>query len=112
MKMIPIAQLRAHADGNLWHLAWNVGLSKNGVSIEVPDDFPLDAQVTSSARATAFSVSAELVEERASTCAKCEWNFNWICQHIGCLPCKQKSEGGLKAIIATSAFKCPINRVR
>ena len=111
MKTIPIAQLRAHADGTLWHLAWNVGVSRNGVSIEVPDDFPLGSQALKLASATVFSVPDSLVQERERVCGKCEWNFSWICQHTGCLPCKQRSEGGLKALIRTSEFTCPIKRV-
>ena len=48
----------------------------------------------------------EIKEYRVSICKSCEWNIDWICQHSGCLPCKQSQAGGLKAIIDNPSSRC------
>ena len=113
MKTIPIAFLRSHPDGNLWHRAWAEGVSRNGVDIEVPDSFPLTAPMAMPKLAglVAVAVTQETIAEREKVCGACEWNRDWVCEHIGCLPCKQRKEGGLKLLAASSAFRCPAGKV-
>ena len=113
MKTIPIALLRSHPDGNLWHRAWAEGVSRNGVDLEVSDDFPLTAPVyvPRLAGAIALAVPQEKVAERERVCGACEWNRNWICEHMGCLPCKQREAGGLKEAIKIDTFRCPAGKV-
>lgn len=36
---IKISDLKKHTDGNLWHEAWRVGHSDDGVHLILPDDF-------------------------------------------------------------------------
>ncbi len=40
-------------------------------------------------------------------CATCKWNVDWICEHSGCRPCKQRVAGGLKLYLCMASFRCP-----
>jgi len=39
-------------------------------------------------------------------CAVCKWNIDWICEHPGCRPCRQRLAGGLKQMIGKPFFRC------
>lgn len=47
-----------------------------------------------------------------AVCAACQWNVDWICEHAGCRPCKQRAAGGLKAMILKANFHCPAGKVQ
>ena len=49
----------------------------------------------------------ETVATIESICGKCEWNVDWVCEHPGCQPCRQRPAGGLKAMIASAGARCP-----
>ena len=39
-------------------------------------------------------------------CSSCQWQIEWICEHPGCRPCKQRVSGGLKALIPSPYSRC------
>jgi tellurite resistance-related uncharacterized protein len=43
-------------------------------------------------------------------CADCSWNVNWICEHPGCKPCRQRRAGGLKRLILDDGTRCPAGK--
>lgn len=47
------------------------------------------------------------IKRLEAICGACRWNINWICQNIGCMPCKQAAAGGLKMAIKFTSFQCP-----
>ena len=49
----------------------------------------------------------DFTAERETICAGCEWNVNWICEHPGCQPCRQRLAGGLKRMITSPGSRCP-----
>jgi hypothetical protein len=49
---------------------------------------------------------------RESVCTVCDKNVDWICEHVGCLPCKQRSAGGLKMCLRLATFHCPMGKFR
>ena len=48
---------------------------------------------------------ADLAEKRR-ICAGCSWNVDWICEHPGCLPCRQRQAGGLRIALEIASFRC------
>jgi len=50
------------------------------------------------------------VTRRSMLCAVCPWNVDWICQHVGCLPCQQRRDGGLHGKIARPHETCPAGK--
>lgn len=44
------------------------------------------------------------------TCERCQWNVDWVCEHPGCLPCRQRRSGGLTAHFIDRAFQCPAKK--
>lgn len=48
-------------------------------------------------------LTGEAYEKAKAVCAACPWcnkEFDtWICEHIGCLPCVQRKNGGLLAML-------------
>ena len=43
-------------------------------------------------------------------CLACPWNVNWICEHPGCKPCRQRRAGGLKGLISDPHARCPAGK--
>ncbi len=118
MKLIPISTLRSAAETNpkIWHDALHIGKVIGGMTIELPDDFPLDAPTAPAApyiQPSNLRIPALMkrdpdeVKRIDEICAQCDWNQDWICQHPGCLPCRQHKEGGLRAVIAIAVSTCP-----
>lgn len=52
-------------------------------------------------------LSAELIAHREAVCEACQWNVDWICEHPGCLPCRQRRAGGLCARLRQRDATCP-----
>ena len=52
-------------------------------------------------------ISEEEIECRRRVCSLCGWNINGICEHPGCLPCKQRANGGLKWKTSQPQETCP-----
>jgi len=59
---------------------------------------------------TTITRLAEDVARITAICEKCDWQINWICEHSGCRPCKQRSIGGLKVVINQPYSTCPANK--
>lgn len=94
MKRIPLDQLR-QAPGNIWHHAFAVGKLVDGVAVEVPEDFPLDAPATIPFAAPALQsalrqymghrlFTSRLADEatqaaRLAICGVCEQNRDGKC---------------------------------
>ena len=47
-----------------------------------------------------------------AVCAACKNNVDWICQHVGCRPCRQQRIGGLKTAIRNPYFQCPAGKFK
>ena len=58
------------------------------------------------------SRTAEQIAALEEICAVCEWNVNWICEHSGCQPCKQRAAGGLKLYLRMASFICPAGKFK
>ena len=93
MKRIPLDQLR-DAPGNAWHDALAAGRLVDGVAVELPDDFPLNARATipaappavqaalrpyftsrladSATQAARLAICGACESNRAGYCAKCQ----------------------------------------
>jgi hypothetical protein len=129
MKRISITHLRASTQ---WHAILEIGrVDGSGQFILIEDadaprftnlefeevieiQAPLPVPLISSQDLNPISVNpirtlAE-IERLEAICATCQWNFNWICQHIGCLPCKQAREGGLKQALRFQNHICPAGK--
>ena len=52
----------------------------------------------------------ETQAKHLAVCAKCPWNKDNVCEHFGCLPCKQRKNGGLPWMVAQIGAKCPDKR--
>jgi hypothetical protein len=52
------------------------------------------------------------IENIAAICDTCSWNINWVCEHPGCQPCKQRREGGIKPRLIDLNFHCPATKWR
>ena len=50
--------------------------------------------------------SNEQIAAIIAICSACQWQIEWICEHPGCRPCKQRVSGGLKALIPSSYSRC------
>ena len=50
--------------------------------------------------------SEEQIAAIVYICSSCQWQIEWICEHPGCRPCKQRVAGGLKALIPSSYSHC------
>ena len=44
--------------------------------------------------------------ERETICGACPWNVDWICEHPGCKPCRQRKLGGLRIALDVPGFRC------
>ncbi|MEI8290352.1 MAG: hypothetical protein WCH99_12850 [Verrucomicrobiota bacterium] len=52
-----------------------------------------------------------LVSGRMAACSGCDWNHEWICEHVGCKPCQQrKLAGGLKTMLERADYRCPAGK--
>jgi hypothetical protein len=107
MKVITHQQLWATPE--LWHRAMQTG-TFNGVTVTVPDDFPADPPPAPPRRLNLVMQPAADPAAAEKVCAGCEWNIDWVCQHVGCQPCKQVKAGGLKAMLATPGYQCPAGK--
>ena len=54
----------------------------------------------------------EQIAALEAVCAECPNNVDWICQHIGCRPCKQQRAGGLKQALRSPYFRCPAGKFK
>ena len=50
--------------------------------------------------------SEEQIAAIVYICSSCQWQIEWICEHPGCRPCKQRVAGGLKALIPSPYSRC------
>ena len=50
--------------------------------------------------------SEEQIAAIVYICSSCQWQIEWICEHPGCRPCKQRVSGGLKALIPSPYSRC------
>lgn len=48
-----------------------------------------------------------MIGVRELICGSCDWNVDWICEHSGCKPCRQRAAGGLKQALRNPRFQCP-----
>jgi len=48
----------------------------------------------------------QTVAEREAICGACPWNVDWICEHPGCKPCRQRKLGGLRIALDVPGFRC------
>ncbi len=55
-------------------------------------------------------LTAETIAQRVSQCGSCKWNVEWICEHPGCRPCRQRKAGGLKSALQSPYFTCPAGK--
>jgi hypothetical protein len=111
---ITLQELRNN--GCAWHQAFAVGKFMNGRLEIAPDEWKRIAAECQAAAVKimetapvpiAVAKTAEQIERAEAHCAKCDWNRDWICEHIGCLPCKQRQAGGLRAQIRQPGTRCP-----
>jgi hypothetical protein len=80
--------------------------------IEIPSEsLPVASiQLRSISNAAPATRSELTIAGIETICEACPWNMDWICQHPGCLPCKQRAAGGLKAIITQPGSHCPAGK--
>ena len=107
---ILLEDLRKSSVPNLWHNALTVGIL-NGQELEILDEqwaALLGGKVFES---TPVKIAQQKTDEEIlrieSICTGCAWNKDWICEHLGCLPCAQRRIGGLKAQIRLQGSVCP-----
>ena len=50
------------------------------------------------------------IDNVQAICSTCQWNINWICEHPGCKPCRQRRAGGLKGLILDPTAHCPAGK--
>ena len=58
------------------------------------------------------TVPEDEVARRELICAACHWNQAWICEHPGCLPCKQRVAGGLRTMLKLAIYHCPAGKFK
>lgn len=53
-----------------------------------------------------------VIHHRRETCAKCEFQIDWRCEHPGCEVCPslQEKSGGLRYLTTRLAHTCPLNQ--
>jgi hypothetical protein len=51
---------------------------------------------------------------RAMACTSCQWNVEWVCEHIGCQTCsgaqKRLRFQPLMDFLSNPQFHCPLNK--
>jgi hypothetical protein len=52
------------------------------------------------------------MEDREAICAACQFNVDWICEHVGCRTCsgRQRNTGGLRTLLAQPGARCPAGK--
>ena len=116
LKRISFQTLQAVAVENptAWHKLISAGTFEPGwMFLNIEEESERDALAGKTLPAAApgdlFRSPAE-IERIQAVCADCQWNVNWVCEHIGCLPCRQRRSGGLKAHFIDLAFKCSAHK--
>ena len=54
--------------------------------------------------------SSRLIAQRRAACDGCAWNMENICQHPGCLPCRDRANGGLAWKTSRLEETCPAGK--
>jgi len=71
---------------------------------------PIDGQIAQKPMPKFLAGSAVRSEDQIAAiiaiCSACQWQMEWICEHPGCRPCKQRVAGGLKTLIPSSYSHC------
>ncbi len=93
-----------------WHRLIAAGIFEPGgmfLNIEEETEKDVLAGKTLSAASSGVTYrSPAEIERIQAICAGCAWNVEWVCEHVGCLPCRHRRSGGLKAHFIDPAFKC------
>jgi len=116
MKQIALETLREAAKQNptAWHqliAAGTLDASHKYLTIdEAVESKILNGQsMPSLPLKTIFRQEDEIARIQA-ICEECTWNVNWICEHPGCKPCRQRQSGGLKGLILDPRANCPAHK--
>jgi hypothetical protein len=102
-----------------WNTVMNAGQLRGG-HIVVAASLIADCKELSaedwppSLKQFAIIASLEIILARKRVCESCDWcnqsEPSWLCEHPGCLPCRQRAGGGLKGMIRRALSKCPMKK--
>jgi hypothetical protein len=116
MKRIALETLRTFAgkNPNAWHQLIAAGTLEPSLKVLVIEE-ETEAKILNGLSLPVIPVKnlarpeAEIARLE-SICQECPWNVNWICEHPGCQPCRQRRTGGLKAQLPDPAARCAANK--
>jgi hypothetical protein len=116
MKRISIETLRelARANPTSWHRLIAAGKLEPGLKVLVIDE-AVEVKILNGQSLPVIPIQNRVRSEAENIrlqaiCLACPWNVNWICEHPGCQPCRQRRAGGLKRQLSDPAARCPAGR--
>jgi hypothetical protein len=118
MKRISIETLRELAAKNptAWHQLISAGQLEPDLKVLAIDEAEeariLNGQSLPVVQVKSQVRSAAEIARLQAICTACSWNINWICEHPGCKPCRQRRAGGLKSLITDPNARCPAGEWR